>query len=184
MIIFRQPNLIRELYDNKLIKHNLFSLCLGSNAGYFSVGKINKTFHNVNSSIVYLNRNPNNFFYSVDLNKIYLNGSEINTNYNTILDSGTTYSLFPQEIYDSLIFAFDGFLKKNEFPATKTMVNDDYCFQLNQNKTNRNLYKSLPSFHFNFENKYSIPWKPKNYLVQQVDDVKGVIYCLGFSIFK
>jgi len=140
MIIFRQPNLIRELYDNKLIKHNLFSLCLGSNAGYFSVGKINKTFHNVNSSIVYLNRNPNNFFYSVDLNKIYLNGSEINTNYNTIL--------------------------------------------LNQNKTNRNLYKSLPSFHFNFENKYSIPWKPKNYLVQQVDDVKGVIYCLGFSIFK
>lgn len=167
-----------------MIKHNLFSLCFGNNAGYFSVGKINKTFHDSNSTIVYLKRNPNNFFFAVELNRIEINGSYINTSYNTIIDSGTTYSLFPEEIYTSMTKILDDYSQKDDLPAKQLRYNDDYCFELDKNSNKRRLYKALPTFHFHFENQYSIPWKPKNYIVEILDDIKGVLYCVGISILK
>lgn len=181
--ILSNPNLIRELHKEKIIKNNLFTLCLGLNSGYFSVGGINSTLHKENSSITYLNTNGN-FFYSIPLNKITLNGKEFNiTNeYSLIVDSGSTVTMFPSRIFNLIDDAFNDFCKiPGKCSGKKENIEKEVCFSMNENISTNQLYDSLPSLTFEFEKKYQIEWTPNNYLMEFVDENK-IFYCYGFSL--
>ena len=93
--------MIRELFNKKLIKNNIFTLCFGRNAGYFSVGEVNRTLHSNSSEIVYL-KHLEDFYYTVNFTKISILNEELSVknDIKTIIDSGTTFSMFPEEIFN------------------------------------------------------------------------------------
>ena len=98
------------LYKNKIISKNLFTICLGQKDGYFSIGEIDKTYHKTKIEYVPLIAGENNFY--ININKIKVGKTVINNNYRGFVDSGTTISYFPNEIYNSIINEFKSECKK------------------------------------------------------------------------
>lgn len=96
---------VNLLFNQKIISKNLFTICFGQNDGYFSIGDIDTSFHN--SKIEYIPFSPGESNFYVKLNQIRI-GKEIIpiNNYSGFVDSRTTISYFPNEIYNSIINSF------------------------------------------------------------------------------
>ena len=170
------------LFNQKIISKNLFTICFGQNDGYFSIGDIDTSFHNSNIEYVPLIPGESNFY--VNLNQIRI-GKEIIpvNNYRGFIDSGTTISYFPNEIYNSIINNFNSIC--NNIPDKKcgkfkNVQGLGYCgfFKIKEDKQ-KALEEYWPNITLNFEG-HNYTLRGIDYSYEYNDD-KEEGACLGFE---
>lgn len=100
----------------------------------------------------------------------------------TIIDSGTTYSLFPQEFINIISSQVESIQNQTTFPATVHKDGEDYCFLIKEGMSERSLFKQLPKMYFSFDDNITIPWKAKYYLEKmRGKDTNKTYYCFGIT---
>ena len=113
------------LFKNKIISKEIFSICFGQNDGYFSIGEIDTKYHK--SSISYVHQVTGNSNYYININNMKVGSDTISTyNYNVFIDSGTTITYFPRQIYNSIISSFNKHCK-NKCGKFEDVSNIGYC---------------------------------------------------------
>ena len=169
------------LFNQKIISKNLFTICFGQNDGYFSIGEIDSSFHKSKIEYVPLIQGKSNFY--VQMNQIRV-GKEIIPihKYLVFIDSGTTTSYFPNEIYNSIINNFKSIC--NNIPNKKcgnfkNIPGFGYCGFFNTTEDKEKALKEYwPNINLLFEG--------HNYILIGMDysyDYKEneVGACLGFE---
>lgn len=177
------------LFKEGIITENIFSLCLSTKGGYFSLGEINKKFHK-EDTIKYIKVNSSGF-YNVKLKSITIS-SKVFTyeNKGGIIDSGTTISYFPTAIADNIINTFKEHCKTVEseknISCGKLSIQSDVgpCFEFKSNEAMKNAIENAwPSVEFLLEDNLNFVWEPKHYFFNytEEDSPKKYMGCLGFA---
>lgn len=141
----------------------MFTLCFAQNGGYISIGEINSTRHL--DEIKYLPTVNKN--YAVRLEGIQVADTVINIPQNTqaIIDSGSTITYIPQNIYNSFRNATEKFCSQpSRCLGTPSITEAGVCLSLYQNINSLQFLQSLPTFIFTFEGNVKYFWKPENYI--------------------
>ena len=172
---------ISILKRNNVISHDIFSICFGQSDGYFSIGDIDTKYHKTKIDYVPLIGGQNNYFIKLGNMKV---GDEIISlsNYNGFIDSGTTISYFPTDIYNSIIKEFKSYCKKSGDLCGKfqDISGLGYCgiFKTKQDRQIA-LDNYWPNLTFFLEGTDYI-LTPNDYYFEYKDDGK-VGACLGFE---
>ncbi len=182
--------MVSLFYSNKLIDHNVFTLCFAPNGGYFSVGGVNRTYHN--EEVKYIPFYSNSGFYKVKLNDVIVNSKhfEIKENeYYTVIDSGTTISYFPRELYKNVEKQINEFCSQiNRCLGDSYKTDAGLCFKLKDNVNISQFIESMPKFTFIFEGKVKYDWKPENYLYNYTEFAdnpsEGETFCIGLTSWQ
>ena len=169
------------LFRNKVIKKEIFSICLGQNDGYFSVGDIDTAYHKSKVAFVPLIWGHTNFY--IKLNNMQVGDNFVSTkNYNGFVDSGTTISYFPKDIYNNILKYFDEYCEKSgnkcgKFEDVKWI---GYCgmFSSKEERTN-SLNNYWPNITIFLEG-YNYTLTPNDYYFEYNDKNK-IGACLGFE---
>lgn len=168
------------------IENNIFSLCFAQVGGYFSLGEINTTFHR--EEISFLNMEKNSFFYSLNMNNIYINNKKISkyqkNKFSNIIDSGTTISYFPDEIFDEIVDNVKSICNsfENKNGCGKYQYDKDFgpCFLFESTqKMDEAIYQYWPNISFILEN-YKYKWTPDEYIFNDTN-TKRIRGCMGFN---
>jgi len=170
------------LFNQNIISKNLFTICFGQNDGYFSIGEIDKSFHK--SKIEYVPLYPGETNFYVHLTQIKIGEEAIPIhNYRGFIDSGTTISYFPSEIYNSIINTFNSIcnnIPDNKCGKFKNIPGLGYCGVF---KTTEDKEKALEEYWPNI----TLYLNGHNYTLRGIDysyeynekEKKGA--CLGFD---
>ena len=178
------------LYKLKIIPKNLFSLCLGNNGGYFSVGEILNEAHYNNNNITYL-KLYHDGFYKVNLINVKINDKiiEVSENdnlinsHNSIIDSGTTISYFPNEIGELIYKEIKNICDKSK-SCGKVKRDEELgdCYYFKNNKDLEFVLDNImPNISFNINGEYDFIWEPRNYYFN-ISTKRQKGFCLGFNI--
>jgi len=194
---------ITELYENKVISKNMFSICLSHNGGYMSIGGVNHTYHLENhTNFVDLEYNQH---YAIYIKYIQILQEYINVSYTwrVVIDTGSTYSYFPNQIYTKISSVLDNYCVNITSSKTNTSDTNDITNKSNvttENKclfdiyTNENdlkcytksnstdleyFYNLFPNIYFNLDDGVIFTWRPSDYLMKNNKENKGN-YCVGF----
>ena len=169
------------LFKNKAIKKEIFSICLGQNDGYFSVGDIDTAYHKHKVIFVPLMWGHNNF--NIKLFNMQVGDDIISTeNYHIFVDSGTTISYFPREIFKNMINNFNKYCKKsgNKCGKFEDVKNIGYCMMFNSQQER---YISLNNYWPNitlFLEGYNYTLTPNDYYFEYNEKEK-IGACFGFE---
>ena len=156
---------ISMLYRKELIKKNIFSICLEQEGGYLSLGDIDTQYH-ICSDIKYIDYNPNEKLYEITTEKITINNFEIPSKYISSINSASTISYFPNDIFlniTSAFFAICSEYEEEQCGQLKRINGYGLCsdFKISSNYTNALRY-IFPTIKIKFNN-YEFNWEPKNY---------------------
>jgi hypothetical protein len=176
-------NLIGHLYSAGLIQSPTFSICLALNGGYMSLGDVDKSRHKepIKYTPIY-----DSVLYSVKLENISIFGQalEISNQLYTVLDSGTTISYFPSEIFIQISNLLELFCSQSDKcigVAQKKISEKGICFLLEKNINDNEFISSLPYIFFTFENNLKYNWTPENYIYNKTNvNDEQLKFCMGF----
>lgn len=170
-------SIVSFLYKEKMIPHNIFSLCFSRDNGYFTLGEINKTFHLENITYIPF---ENGDKYKVGMKELIINNQTIKINSKAIIDSGTTLSFFPKAINEEISSIIIQNCKNPLF------CNDNYinpslglCFKLKDIKLKQDLLNIIPNLTFSFNDKVNYTLMAEDYYFEIVQNNKVEI-CIGF----
>ena len=151
---------IDVLYNLKVVDRNLFSLCLGLDGGYMSLGEIDKTYHKskVIKHVPLLNQTNlytfNVFGISVGSNKVE------KIKLSAIIDTSTSFTYFPKDLYKLLYNQFIGKCTTNK--GKNKCGNFQYDSQLgycvsfnNKNSFDKSVNNLWPNIIFTLQNNIS-----------------------------
>ena len=180
-------NFISTMNKVGLLENNIFGLCLAQIGGYFSMGEINNTFHK--EKINYIKMERSSMFYSITMNNIYINDKKLNSykksKYQTIIDSGTTISYFPNEVYNEILETINNIC--NSYENGNACGKYDYdkdlgpCFIFDDlEKMNKGVFNYWPNFSFILGNNYNFRWTPRQYFFN-ISNKKRLKGCMGFN---
>ena len=181
-----ENNFIFVLNKVGAIDDSIFGLCFAQMGGYFSIGEINTTFHR--EEITYFDMLKYSFFYSLNMNNIFVNDKKINkydkNKYSLIIDSGTTISYFPGEIFNEMVDKIKSecnFYEKKNYCGKYEYDNDfGPCFLFDSiNQMEEAINKYWPTFIFILDN-YQYKWTPNQYFFNDTNKVK-IRGCMGFN---
>lgn len=172
---------ISIMYDMNIIKKNLFSICLDEYGGYFSLGDVDTKYH-IDSNISYVNLYSYSDLYQLVINNIVIGSTEINNKYISIIDSSSTISYFPKDIFNMMMIGiFSECADKNgECGTIKRTEGYGICAEFKDlNDMNNAIYYIWPTIIIKF-NGYDFYWEPKNYYINHSS---STIYraCFGFD---
>ena len=181
-----RTSFVSMLKKKHVIDNNIFSLCFNSDGGYFSFGEINSDFHKKNSHIFYIpliNKGGHNFnFQGFSLS---INNIQIQTSAYGFLDSGTTITYFPKEIYSKIEKEIFTHCKKVRNCGGSFVNVQDYgpCIKFKGDREMMEGVRNWPGIVFHMKNngeKYDYVWTPENYYFNYTKD--GLIHgCFGFE---
>ena len=135
-------------------------------------------FNNLKSRLLYylseiINQHP--LFINAQL--------DIDNKYFTVIDSGTTLTIFPYYLKERFISKFATYCKKNDCGIN---YNSGSCFNLKSGVNLEDLNNKLPTISFIFsstdktnKNHVQINWYPSNYITP--NEINSSNYCLGIS---
>jgi len=169
------------MFKYKVIAKELFSICFGQNDGYFSIGEIDTKYHKSNISYVPLIWGHNNFYIKIINMKVGNNVVSTN-NYNIFIDSGTTITYFPNEIYDSVMKNFNKYCKEkgNKCGKFEDVDNIGHCGMFKSKKERiEALNYYWPNITLNLEG-FSYILTPNNYYFEYNEN-KKIGACIGFE---
>ena len=168
------------------INTNIFGLCFASLGGYFSMGEINTTYHN--EKITYI-KMEKSLFYSISMDNIFVNNKKINTykksKYQMIIDSGTTISYFPKEVFDEIVEVINNICNSYENKNACGKYNYDKdlgsCFVFDDlEKMQKGVFNYWPNFSFILGKDYNYRWTSKQYFFNDTNK-KRIRGCMGFN---
>ena len=169
------------LYKYKAIEKEMFSICLGQNNGYFSVGEVDTKFHKSNISYVPLSEGHTNFYINVNNMKVG-DGIVSTKNYKIFVDSGTTITYFPREIFNPIIDNFNNYCQKNGNKCGKfeNVEGIGLCAMFNSNQERLNALNNYwPNITLFLEN-YNYTLTPDLYFFEYNAGKRNGA-CLGFE---
>ena len=172
---------VSMMYNINLIKKNLFSLCLDEYGGYLSLGEIDSKYHII-PYISYVDFNSDNELYELEIKQIIVGSFEIKNKYKSIIDTSTTISYFPKEIFNKIMtgFFFDCIDKNEECGNIKRIEGYGICAEFNDlNNMNKAINNIWPIIKIEF-NGYEYIWEPKNYYMNFSSSFKYKA-CIGFE---
>ena len=168
------------LYHNKVISKNLFTICFAQNDGYFSIGEIDKTYHKTKIEYVPLYSGETNYY--IKINKMQVGNVDIPVDrYRGFIDSGTTISYFPNEIYNSIKNKFLALSKEHGaiFGKFKNVAGLGFCgFFDSIDDKEKALNELWPNITFYFEG-HDYVLTANDYYYDYTDNSIGA--CLGFE---
>ena len=163
----RGKSFVSLLFKNKVISKDLFSICLGDNDGYFSLGEIDTDYHKTNISYVPILSGYNKF--RIKLHYMKVGEQTINTyGYDLQIDSGTSFSYFPIRVYDNIKKYFFSYLENKGYNCGKFQIFDDLgiCEMFNSTiERNKAIKYYWPNISLNLEG-YDYILFPENYFVE------------------
>lgn len=138
----------------KIINKNIFSICFGRKGGYMSLGEIDPLYH-IEKGIKYmpLLESNNDNLYKIKIKEIsMINSTAINYNGEAVIDTTSTLTYFPENIYNEIFTLFNNHCQKNNCGKFETIENKGYCASFEDRETLYNtLYKLWPDIIFNYE---------------------------------
>ena len=180
-------NFVTMLYNEKIIKRNLFSLCLSQKGGYFSIEDINTKYHSEPIKYITINKSG---FYNININSITINALKIpllkdgKQTYGAIVDSGTTVTYIPSDLANKIINEINNHCSKEENKGQCGIYQNDKelgpCFTFDNETHLENALNVWPNITFDINGEYSYVWTPKNYYFNDTDDKGNYKACLGF----
>ena len=105
---------------------------------------------------------------------------KINDEYSTIIDSGTTVTYFPSDLYSQFIERIKLICNgkdKNKCKGSIQDKNSDLCIDQRSNTSLRDFFDSLPTIQFKFNKDILIKWNPEDYLTL----INYNTYCIGIN---
>ena len=155
------------LYNLKIIKKNIFSLCFGLEGGYMSLGEIDTTYHQAKKINYVPFKNSTNYLISVNGIQIGKN-KRTKTNIFANIDTGSTFTYLPKKLYKSVIEEF------KQLCTTKKGINICGNFQLEVDygycstfKDRESLFKTInekwPTIILELDKNIEYIWHPINY---------------------
>ena len=176
---YNNRSFINLLYNLKIIEKNIFSICMGHNGGYMSLGKIYKKLHESNK-INYLQLLPSNDSYTIQTDYIDIGKlKKFKMNTTSVIDTGTPISYFPRNLFKIFLQTFEEYcLKKSKNLCGIFRYNKQYgycAFYENKKDMNKKL-KLWPDIELIFDKK-QLNLEPKNYFYK-VSNNKA---CLGIN---
>ena len=172
---------VSMLKRNNVITQDIFTICFGQSDGYFSIGEIDNKFHKSNIGYVPLIEGNNNYYIKLRDMKVG-DGIISVSRFNGFIDSGTTISYFPNEIYDSIVNEFKSYCKKNGQHCGKFQTIDSlgYCGLFESKKQKQEALNNYwPNITFFLEG-YDFVLTPNDYFFDYKDNNK-IGACLGFE---
>lgn len=170
-------SIVSFLHKEKMIPHNIFSLCFSRDKGYFTLGEINSTFHIENISYVPFKQSDK---YKIGMKELIVNNQKVTINYDAVLDSGTTLSYFPKQLNEEISKMI---VKNCQNPL---FCNDNYinpslglCFKLKDNKLKQDLLSVMPNLTFSLNDKVNYTLMAEDYYFEIMQNSKLEI-CVGF----
>lgn len=161
-----------------LFNKAMFSLCYAKQGGYMSIGGYKKDYHTSEVQFLPYVSGRGGRMYEIKLNSLLFQNLndpiQIDDNYFTVVDSGTTLTYLPNKLKNTFLEHFNYFCNNNDCGITLT---NGSCFHLKPNKQLNDIYSLLPSIKFSFANDIEINWLPWNYLTP--DDNNKSKICIG-----
>lgn len=180
--------------EKQLIAHEMFSLCLGKNGGYFQIGGYDGTNH-ISNEVTWIPTWETHAYkfslFGISINNHMMSGSEEFSI--GVVDSGTTFTYVPQKLFTMLLIHFDWFcsLDTEHHCKGKRMRSEDdpstICFEYDESlypTGPKPFFLSYPvlNFHANAVNntRIAFKWYPSEYLFRH----KATSYCLALEKFS
>ena len=146
---------------------------------FSSIGDIDTLFHKTNVEYIPIIKGEKNFY--INIPKIQIGEKIINNKYRGFIDSGTTVSYFPNDLYNAIIDEFKSVCGKKDKKCGKFRDVSDlgYCgfFNTIEDKE-KAINEYWPNITFYFEGHYYI-LTAKDYNYDYNDNQIGA--CLGFE---
>ena len=187
--IKNQKPIYEALYDANLIDSKMFTICLGKNGGFFQIGGYNS--ESFLEPIVWKGFHYPSTNYKFTIQKTWVHNHEINgSEYWNVgfLDTGTTFSYLPGDLWDSLILHFDYFCeesKKNHTkgkycPGERFLYKNGgellICFKYDGVMDKKEFFMGYPIIRFQVAKGKFFNWYPSEYLYLEKDGAK---YCVA-----
>ena len=172
---------INRLYKNKIISNNLFSLCLThENTGYFSLGEIYDKYH-LSSKIYYIpfTIDREEKYYKIGIKSFEIGEKNFDFNGEAIIDSTATLTLFPKNLYESIVNEIIN--KCTDSLCGKLVKNKNFglCAVYKNETLMINSVKNWFDILINFK-KLKFIWKAENYWVD-ISTESNYRACFGFE---
>ncbi len=145
-------------------------MCLDTDGGYFTFGGNNPAFHKGPTlSIPFTSEDHQ---YTVSLQAISIPSSPLITGFkDVILDSGTTVTLLPTDVFNTLMTHIAAFCKDHCHGYQRKYIP---CFFISPDHL-PDLIASLPPLSFQFSNGATFVWQPRHLFYYDPNDKS---YCL------
>ena len=174
------PNLIDTFFNEKIHIKPIFSLCLGTNFGYFSIDANNSFSHLKNTNekvVVKIIEKTSKNLYNINIHGLLagnidsgLKLFDFNSQQGSFIDSGTTYFYANHHVYSSILKTIHSYCEKNNcFKFTEK----NKCFFSNENA--ETLFKKFPKLLFKLDNNQIYEWRPENYIVKYMNNKHCII---------
>lgn len=166
------------LYNSKVIKRNIFSLCLSHEVGYLSIGKIDTSYH-FSKNINYVNLIDLNLeFYYIKLNYIQVGKKKIEYNSIASIDSGTSLTYFPNKIFNLIMKQYLKICKN--CGNLRRIEQYGYCAKVKNLEEMNEIAINWKDIIIALDG-YKFIWKPENYLFVYETEEGELNLCLGFE---
>ena len=175
---------ISIMYRKQFIPQNLFSLCLDNEGGYLSLGNIYTKYH-ICPEIEYIDYNPTKESYEIKTEKIQIKDIEIKSEYISIINSGSTITYFPEQVFNEISYAFFSICSEynGQCGELKRIEGYGICSDFKNTDIYLNATRYIfPLIKIKFNN-YEFIWKPKNYVLNFSFKNK-IRACLGIDTEK
>lgn len=176
------PSFLESLFgDSDHVDTAVFSICLATWGGRLNVGGYDSSYHigaENGGGINWVGMHASHYYYVTPIGLSLQGASPVelvtgSTNFGyTIVDSGTTFTYFPEAVYVPLVSSLRLYCKQEQHGCDATEI-DNECWQLN----GPDAINQFPPLRFEFPEGAHIDWWPKSYMQDRGDET----WCLAFQ---
>jgi len=173
-----RPTILQDLFtDKRHVNPDVFSMCLNEWGGELVVGGWNRSNHVDRTGVQWIPLSHTGY-YSVKPQKLLIGGMDLGFRPEqlgkTLVDSGTTFTYFPQEVFGTLTSALIAACEAKPSACGARRVGRD-CWRLDGGAENPG---SFPSLALTFIGGEVVQWPPRAYLFQREDPS---LWCHAFA---
>eukprot|EP00340_Litonotus_pictus_P007756 CAMPEP_0170521076 /NCGR_PEP_ID=MMETSP0209-20121228/6386_1 /TAXON_ID=665100 ORGANISM="Litonotus pictus, Strain P1" /NCGR_SAMPLE_ID=MMETSP0209 /ASSEMBLY_ACC=CAM_ASM_000301 /LENGTH=480 /DNA_ID=CAMNT_0010807721 /DNA_START=422 /DNA_END=1861 /DNA_ORIENTATION=- len=164
-----------------LIQKQIFSICYSTTGGFITFGDLTNKYSLAKSNdlndIKYINYNSGNMYKIMFKSYSFHKDSkkEVSSRYYTVIDSGTTLTYLPTDLYKEFNKNLENYCLKND---CKSKFKGG-CFEPKAGVSKEEITKLLPNFYFYLgdSGEMEMVWEAKNYVTIDENDRKK--FCIG-----
>ena len=160
-----ENNIITQMYNSEVLRHNAFSLCLTRGGGIMSIGGTTLSYPS-EKHVEPMQTEPllrRNHYYVVEIAALYVGvgtaqiiGSCFNRGKGTVIDSGTADMYLPAQIQNDFRYAW------------RSILGDEKCLHNKAKSYAYNEFQKLPNITFTLSKGYQWVIHPFQYMEEQV----------------